>query len=327
MPTDNLFAWGHNPGQFAVKDTFDGPSGRKEATPYPAVIAPWERSDDIGLAGGRRTALEATVNGARYLGGMHAARLPTAIRQMANGRLHAESPIYPAFAQMSWQQLSKSMRDVQPHVVVATALPVGWRDEAATAAIESHIRAGLKGKAHLRAVYVRSEPAAVIYHELLTDDGAIRRDQQSLTTGVVCVADIGGSTLNRAVLEGIEALPGQSQSPLLGSRRAIERLMEQGGIPFVDAELRLRQAVAHPGSDPAADIILRQYQELVVAELQQAWSAFKPVAYVFAGGTALWCASALAKAFGVKGRIVDRPQQAIATGLYRYAKRQILKLR
>lgn len=322
MPDAALIAWGHNPGQFAVKDTYDGPSGRKEALPYPAVIAPWERSDDIGLAGGRRAVLEATVGGARYLGGAHAARLPSAIRQMANGRLHADSPIYPAFAQMSHQRLKIG---ASPQLVIATALPVGWRTEDASAAIEQHIRAGLRGTATIRAVYVRSEPAAVIYHELLTDDGAIRRDQQVLTSGVVAVADLGGSTLNRAVLEGIEALPGQSQSPLLGSRRAIERLMAQAGMPFVDAEARLRAAMAAPGSDAPADVILRQYQELVVAELQQAWSAFTPIAYLFAGGTALWCASVLRKAFGAKARVVERPQQAIATGLYRYAKRQIAK--
>jgi len=318
-----IIAWGHNPGQFAVKDTFDSLSGkRSESAPYPAVIAPWESADDMGLS--KRAALEATVGGARYLGGTTVARLPTAIRQMANGRLHADSPIYPAFAQMSLHHCKLAGRDAQ--FVVATALPVGWRDDDAATAIEAHIRTGLRGRAQLRAVYVRSEPGAVVYHELLDDEGTIRTDQKALAKGLICVADIGGSTLNRSVLEEIAALPGQAASPLLGSRRAIEVLMQRDGIGFVDAETRLRAAAAQPSKDAAADTILRQYRESVIAELQQAWAPFRPVAYLIAGGTALWVGEALMRAFGPKARIVERPQQAVATGLYRYAKRQIARM-
>lgn len=317
-------AWGHNPGQFAVKDSFDGTAGKRaETTPYPAVIAPWEKSDDVGLT--KRNAMEATVNGMRYIGGRYAARLPNAIRQMANGRLHADSPIYPAFAQMSVQHAKLARPDSA--VVIATALPASWRDDEASAAIEAHIRAGLRGKVTIRAVYVRSEPGAVVYHELLDDEGQIRSDQAALAKGLVCIADIGGSTLNRAVVEEIVALPGQSQSPLLGSRRAIESLMQRDGLSFVDAEQRLREAVATPGKDGTADTIIRQYRESVLTELEQAWAPFKPVAYLIAGGTAHWVGADLIRVFGPKARIVDRPQQAIATGLYRYAKRQIGRLK
>jgi hypothetical protein len=38
------------------------------------------------------------------------------------------------------------------------------------------------------------------------------------------------------------------------------------------------------------------------------------VAYLFAGGTALWLAGTLRRAFGPTARVVDKPQQAIATG-------------
>ncbi|GAB4203511.1 MAG: hypothetical protein OHK0022_27720 [Roseiflexaceae bacterium] len=326
-----LIAWGHNPGQAAVKDTFDTAGGKRgETTPYPAVIAPWERSDDIGLSSSasRAPVLEAVVGGARYLGGTKAARMPGAIRQMANGRLHEDSPVYPAFAQMSLAhtRLGQRLTEEAPaQLVIATALPVGWRTEDAQGAIERHIRTGLRGRAQIRMVYVRSEPSAVVYHELLLDDGSIRSDQQDLVKSLVCVADIGGSTLNRAVLERIEALPGQSESPLLGSRRAIDRLMSQADMSFVDAEARLRAAVEQPGSDPAADLILRQYAEAVVAELQQAWNIYKPAAYLFAGGTVLWVADALRRAFGPKARIVEKPQQAIATGLWRYARMKIAR--
>ena len=320
----HLLAWGHNPGQFAVKDTVDTLSGkRSEAKPYPAVIAPFERGDDIGVLK-RSTVLEATVDGARYLGGMHASRLPTAIRQMSNGRLDADSPIYSAFIQMSYQAL-KLTRHKNAQLVIATAMPVSWRSEDADHQMESFLRAGLRRRADIRAVYVRSEPAAVIYHELLTDDGEIRRDQQALTKNVVCVGDIGGGTLNRSVLEQVEVLPGQAQSPALGSRQAIEVLSRREGLPFTDAEQRLRAAVLNPGADRIADTVLRQYGEAVIAELKQAWQAFKPAAYLFAGGTTYWIAPMLKSAFGAKARILDRPQQAIATGLYRYAKRKVLK--
>jgi hypothetical protein len=323
-----VIAWGHNPGQFAVKDTHDSPSGKRlESKPYPAVIAPAGRIDDMGITA-RSTVLEATVGDERYQGGRQVARLPNAIRQMAKGRLDDASPIYNAFAQMSFQHLKLARRanGELPGVLIATALPVSWRQDAdASAALERHLRNGLRGKADVRAIHVRSEAGAVIYHELFDDDGDIRREQASLAKGLVCVGDLGGGTLNRAVLENLEMLSDQAQSPELGSRRPIEQLMNAAGISFVDAEERLRTAVANPGRDKQADTILKQYRNLVVSEYQQAWATFDPVAYLFSGGTVLWVAEVLLRAFGTKARIVDNPQQAVATGLYRYATRKINK--
>lgn len=319
-------AWGHNPGQFAVKDTVDGATGKRtEAKPYPAVIAPWGRVDDMGITA-KSTILEATVGDDRYQGGRQVARLPNAIRQMAQGRLDDTSPIYSAFAQMSFQHLKLTRREC-PSVLIATALPVSWRnDPNASAALERHIRTGLRGKADVQNVYVRSEAGAVVYHELFNDEGNIRSEQTALAKGLVCVGDLGGGTLNLAVLENLEMIPDQAQSPERGSRLPIEQMMSVAGMSFVDAEERLRVAVSSPGRDKPADSILSGYRNMVVSIYQQAWSPFKPIAYLFSGGTILWVADTLTRAFGSKVRIIDNPQQAVATGMYRYAKRQIGRL-
>ena len=100
--------------------------------------------------------------------------------------------------------------------------------------------------------------------------------------------------------------------------------MQQSGGQYVDAERRLEAVVAGNTTDPAAAALLAQYREVVIGELQQAWSSYKPVAYLFAGGTAHWLADDLKRAF--KGaRIVANPQQAIAIGLWRYARRKALR--
>ncbi len=317
-----IICWGHNPGQRFVKDTITADGGRRDLRPYPAVIAPWAKSDDTGLVRKSRD-LTATVAGANYIGGAAAERLPLANRQMANGRLEPHSPMYQALAQMSAQHTGLS-RGPRPTVLIATALPVAWRDPAAEEAIRGHLRAGLGNIVDIADIYVQSEPNAVVSHELLDDDGQIRKDQAALAKGLVAVGDLGGATLNRSVLEGLRALPGQSASPLLGSRQVVEALMQQSGQQYIDAEKRLEAAVKSPGQDPEAAAFLKQYREAVVGELQRAWSSFKPVAYVFAGGTAHWVAEDLRRAF--KGaRVVSNPQQAIAIGLWRYARRKALR--
>lgn len=315
----DFICWGHNPGQRMVKDTITTAAGeRKDLRPYPAVIAPWAKSDDTGLIKKSRD-LVATVGGASYIGGAAAERLPLANRQMANGRLEPHSPTYQALAQMSAQHTGLARS--RPTVLIATALPVAWRDESAEAAIIGHLRAGLRGIVEIKDIVVQSEPNAVISYELLDDAGQIRTDQATLAKGLVAVGDIGGATLNRSVLEGLRALPGQSASPLLGSRQVVEALMQQTGQQYLDAERRLETAVREPGKDPTADQLLRQYREAVVGELQRAWSSFRPVAYLFAGGTVHWVAEDLRRAF--KGaRVVKDPQQAIAIGLWRYARRR-----
>jgi hypothetical protein len=157
---------------------------------------------------------------------------------------------------------------------------------------------------------------------MLDDHGNFRTDQASLAKGLVCVGDIGGNTLNRSVLESLRALPGQSASPLLGSRQVVEALMQQSSQQYVDAERRLQEAVKAQGNDGVADALLKQYREAVVSAFQQAWGSFKPVAYLFAGGTVHWVGDELRRAFP-RARIVQQPQQAIAIGLWRYARRKI----
>lgn len=319
--SDAILCWGHNPGQRFVKDTITADGGRRDLRPYPAVIAPWAKSDDTGLTRRARD-LVASVGGAAYIGGQAAERLPLANRQMANGRLEPSSPMYQALAQMSAQHSGLSKATPRPLVLIATALPVAWRDEAAEDAIRAHLRAGLRGIVEIKEIVVQSEPNAVVSHELLDDDGQIRTDQAELAKGLVCVGDLGGATLNRSVLDGLRALPGQSASPLLGSRQVVEALIQQGGQQYVDAERRLEAAAKAPGQDPSVDVLLRQYREAVIGELQRAWSGYRPVAYLFAGGTAHWVADELRRAFGPRARLVERPQQAIAVGLWRYARRR-----
>ena len=315
-----LICWGHNPGQRFVKDTLTVNGMRKDLRPYPAVIAPWQSSDDTALARKTRD-LTAHVGGRHYIGGAAAERLPLGNRQMANGRLEANSPMYQALIQMSAQHAQLKDR---PTVLIATALPVAWRDDAAEEQIKAHLRTGLRDLVTIRDIYVQSEPNAVIGYEMLDDDGQIRTDQALLAKGLVCVGDIGGATLNRSVVEGLRALPGQAASPLLGSRQIVEALMQLSGQQYVDAERRLEAAARQNGHDAAADALLAQYRESVIGELQRAWSSFKPVAYLFAGGTAHWLANDLKKAF--KGaRIVANPQQAIAVGLWRYARRKAMR--
>lgn len=323
MNSHEIIAWGHNPGQRMVKDTITAAGIRRDLRPYPAVIAPEQGADDTGL-GGRSRILRATVDGRAYIGGEIAERLPLAVRQMANGRLEADSPVYQAFAQIS------AMRAFgvgeKPEVLIATALPVAWRHPTAEEQIKFHLRTALRGMVRIRDIYVQSEPNAVIGYEMLDDNGQIRREQERLATGLVCVGDIGGATLNRSVVEALRALPGQADSPPLGSRQVVEALMRKSGQQYVDAEKRLEEAVINPGADAEADALLKQYREAVISHLQQAWSLYKPVAYLFAGGTAHWLASDLQRVF--KGaRIVQQPQQAIAVGLWRYARRKSAKLR
>lgn len=313
----DVLCWGHNPGQRFVKDTLTSNGARRDLRPYPAVIAPWATSDDTGLSRKLKD-LTAMVGGAYYIGGAAAERLPLQNRQMANGRLEPNSPMYQALAQMSAQHAGLKSK---PTVLIATALPVAWRDDTAEDQIKAHIRTGLRDIVTIRDIYVQSEPNAVIGYEMLDDDGQIRTDQAALAKGLVCVGDIGGATLNRSVVEGLRALPGQAASPLLGSRQVVEALMQISGQQYVDAEKRLEAAARGERGDCAAAALLMQYREAVIGEFQRAWSSFKPVAYLFAGGTAHWLADDLRRAFG-KARIVTNPQQAIAIGLWRYARRK-----
>lgn len=331
-----IICWGFNPGQWAVKNTLDGVNGKVQtAPPFPAVIAPWAKGDDLGLQKGARQ-LEATVERSvegrkvtsRYLIGTAAQYMPNQIRQMAVGRLDADSPIYPAFVQGSFQHtsLNKRRNGSLPTLAIASALPIGWKDADAEKALEQHIKSGLKGLATVKVVYVKSEPAAVILHEMIDDDGVIRREQSALGKGVVCVADIGGSTLNHSILDGLQLVPGQSHSPYLGSYTAIKEMMQKAGLQqAVDAERMLLDALKAPGSNPRADAILAEYGDTVIATLQQAWKHINPTAYLIAGGTALWIGERIKKVFGPKVRIVAKPQQAIATGLYRFAKMQLAR--
>lgn len=320
-----IICWGHNPGQRFIKDSLTVNGKRKDLPAYPAVIAPWAKSDDVGLA--RRTKeLTAHVGAAVYIGGAAAERLPLANRQQASARLDAESPIYQAFAQMSAQHAGLAGRHngSRPTVLIASALPVAWRldDVAAEERLKAHLRTALGDMLHIKQIVVQSEPNAVVCAELLDDDGQMRVDQRHLATDLVCVGDVGGGTLNRSVLDGLKALPGQAASPPLGSGQVVKDLAQRAGIQYVDAERRLERATRTLGQDPDADALLRQYREAVVSEFQEAWRSFRPVMYLFAGGTLHWLADDLRRAFGARARIVEKPQQAIAIGLYRAARRR-----
>lgn len=321
---DHRICWGHNPGQRFVKDAVTMNGKRKDLRPYPAVIAPWSKSDDTGLTRKSRD-LVANVGGAPYIGGDVAERLPLAIRQQSSGRLDLDSPIYGALAQMSAQHagLAGFSNGSRPHILIATALPVAWRLESETAetALRTHIRRALGDILHIDDIYVQSEPNAVVGYELLDDDGNTRQEQADLATGLVCVGDIGGGTLNRSVLDKLRALPGQAASPMLGSSEAVKDLAQRAGVQYLDAEQRLEAAVRTPGKDTAADAILKQYRNAVVSELQQAWKVFPTAIRLFAGGTVHWVESELRRAFP-HCRIVADPQRAIAIGLWRYARRK-----
>lgn len=329
MAEAGTLQWGFNPGQAYVKNSVIGPDHqRHDLAPFPAVIAPMAESDSLGMVSSQT--LRATVGGHEYIGGTQAARLPLAQRQQAEGRLGAESVMYSALVQMSWQA---ARLPVGMPVAIATALPVTWRQqEGAGAQMEAHIRNGLHGLADVQDVWVQSEPGAVIYHELLTDQGGFRPDQRDLASGLVAVGDIGGSTLNYSLVENLEALPGQSKSPYLGSRRPIEALAQERGVQLPDAERMLRDALTHPEDDSGAVRHLRFYRESVIAELQSAWTGFHPVAYLFAGGTVHWftvpqkgggTANLLQMTFGPRVRLLENSQQAIAIGLCRFVVRRM----
>lgn len=318
-----LIAWGHNPGQRAVKDSLTVNGKRKDLRPYPAVIAPWAKSDDTGLSR-RSKDLTATVGGRSYIGGEPAERLPMATRQQARGRLDADSPIYGALAQMSAQHAGLAGHNgTRPRMLIATALPVGWRldDEGAEQALRSHIKRALADVVIVEQVYVQSEPNAVVGSELLDDNGEARKDRADLAAGLVCVGDIGGGTLNRSVLEKLRALPGQAASPDLGSGQVVKDLMQRAGMQYVDAERRIEAAVKSPGADPVADVLLRQYRDAVVMDLQEAWKPFTRAVRLFAGGTVHWLRDELLRAFP-GCIIVPHPQMAVAVGLWRYARRK-----
>lgn len=317
----DLICWGHNPGQRFVKDCITVNGKRRDLRPYPAIIAPWAVSDDTGL-GKRVKDLTAIVSGARYIGGDAAERLPLANRQQARGRLDSDSPIYEALAQMSAQHANIAGHNGnRPRVLIVSALPAGWRDADAEAQLRTHLRRALADMVQIEDVLVQSEPNAVVGSELLDDDGDIRTDQTALASGLVCVGDIGGGTLNRSVLDRLRALPGQAASPDLGSGMVVRDLAQRDGSQYIDAERRLEQAVRTPGRDGLADALLRQYRERVVTEFQEAWKPYRAALKLFAGGTVHWVASDLTRAFD-GARIVAKPQMAIAIGLWRYARRK-----
>lgn len=314
---EELVCWGHNPGQRFVKDTLTVNGKRRDLRPYPAVIAPWAKADDTGLAQRTRD-LSAKVGGRHYIGGEAAERLPMANREQSRGRLDAENAMYQALAQMSAQHAGLNGKT---RVLIATALPVGWRDADAEAQIKAHIRRALADILTIVDIYVQSEPNAVVGSELLDDDGNIRQDQAQLATDLVCVGDIGGGTLNRTVLEKLRALPGEAASPDLGSSRVVKNLAQRRGVQYVDAERQLETAARTPGRDTVADALLQQYAESVITEFREAWKSYTTALHIFAGGTAHWIAPELLRAFP-GARIVAKPQQAIAIGLWRYARRK-----
>jgi len=319
---DDVICWGHNPGQRAVKDSITVGGKRRDLRPYPAVIAPWAKSDDTGLAK-RSKDLVAVVGGRSYIGGSPAERLPMAQRQQERGRLGSDSAIYPAFAQMSAQHAGLIGNGHKPRVLIATALPVGWRldSDEAEQALRGHIQRSLADLVTIKSIYVQSEPNAVVGSELLDDEGNVRKDRADLAKGLVCVGDVGGGTSNRSVLEELRALPGQAASPPLGSSEVVKDLAQRSGMQYVDAERRLEKAVAKPGADPIADALLHQYRDAVITDFREAWKPFTRAVYLFAGGTAHWLRDGLLAAFP-DCIIAQNPQQAIAIGLWRYARRK-----
>lgn len=320
----DLICWGHNPGQRAVKDSLTVNGKRRDLRPYPATIAPWAKSDDTGLAKRSRD-LVAVVGDRSYIGGEPAERLPMAIRQQSRGRLDLESPIYPALAQMSAQHAGLvGHNGTRPRVLIATALPVGWRldSEEAEQALRNHIRRALADLVLVESIYVQSEPNAVVGSELLDDDGEPRMERADLASGLVCVGDIGGGTSNRSVLEKLRPLPGQAASPdHLGSGQVVRDLMQRAGMQYTDAERRLEAAARVPGADLVADALLQQYRDAVTTDFEEAWKPFTRAVRLFAGGTVHWLRDDLKRVFP-DCLFVANPQHAVAIGLWRYARRK-----
>lgn len=329
MAQNTPIIWSFNPGKFATKNSFSAPNGeRKDAEAFPSVIAPLGQVDDLGLGSSRM--LTATVNGATYMGGAHAGRHPLANRSVSIDRLSAANPIYAALVQMSFQHLKLAERGngKGPTVVLASALPAGWKTAEAVAQLEQHLRTGLKGLATIKDILVRSEQAAIVYHELMDDAGGIQRDNAELAKGLVCVADCGGGDINLAVLENLETVPDSALTIPLGSYELIELVSLRAGIPLTDAEKRIRHHIESGAADSIVGPLLQQYRESAIDKLTKAWRDFTKnttVRYRFGGGTSLWLAPVLHQAFGSKAKVVKKPQQAVAIGMYKYASRQIAR--
>jgi hypothetical protein len=231
--------------------------------------------------------------------------------------------------------MSAQLLGLQPdtQAVVATALPASWMSPENVGLMKDHVRSGLKNRVFLAGLYVQSEPGAVIYHELLTPTGDLRTDRRHLATGLIAVGDLGGSTINRALVESLEALPGQSVSKYLGSRWLIDKIAESRSVQAPDAERMIREELTSPGTDPAIGNELSQYREAVIAEFQSAWAGLSPTAYLFAGGTSHWFVverngqqvNLLEQAFGPKARVLPDAQQVIAVGLARYAAMKVAR--
>lgn len=319
----DVIAIGLNLGQRYVKASYSAASGRKDIPPFPAVIAPWNKSDDA-LFGKANVDLVATVNKAQYIGGAIADRLPMAIRQQDQGRLDESSSLYPALAQMAVQAMGITKGGVKPKALIATAIPVAWRlhIDDADEKIKRHIRMGLSGVLTIQDIMVVSEPNALLASELMDDNGKQVPNKADLRDEV-CIGDIGGGTINRTVLVGLKALPGQAASPVDGSSEVVFDLMQRADMQYAEAEKRLERAVKTPGFDPLADALLRQYREKVVGDFQRAWATYRRAQKLFGGGTVHWVQDDLKKAFGGLCRIVEKPQQAIAIGLWRMARRKL----
>ncbi len=344
MATTTTIVWSTNPGSFAVKDSYSGPDGQRiDSEPFQAVVAPLSRGDDLGLSSKGATMLKATIDGAQYMGGRHAARSPLASRDMSVHRLDDSSPFYKALVQMSYQHIGLDERrnGSMLNIVLASALPVSWlrptQDfesdaaykkavEATKAKMEHHLRAGLKGLVNIKAVHIRSELACVVYHEVFDDAGKPVRENLGLATSVVGVADFGGGTYNWGVLENAEIM--SAGSPSKGSQQIIATLQERAGIEmFVDAEALIRRVVAGTEQNRLVTSLINQYGDSVISDLTTAWRSYSSAmtAMLFSGGTAIWIKPMLLKAFGKKARVMAKPQQTVAIGAFRYAQRQLAK--
>lgn len=314
---------GLNLGQRYVKASYSSASGRRDITPFPAVIAPWNKSDTNDFVK-RAADLVATVDRAVYIGGEIADRLPMANRQQDQGRLEPNSPMYRALSQMAIQAMGITRSGAKPKVLIATAIPVAWKlnIKDSEELVKQHIRAGLKGIVEIADILVASEPNAMVASELMDDNGKQVPGKSNLRD-VLCVGDIGGGTVNRTILDGLRALPGQAVSPVNGSSAVVLDLIQRADMQYIDAERRLEKAVKMPGFDPLADTLLRQYREKVIGDFQRAWAEYRHAQKLFGGGTVHWVKDDLVKAFGALCQIVEKPQLAIAIGLWRMAKRKV----